>query len=520
MMPCTARELCAAVGGTLLQDSGAPVTGVTTDSRAVQPGQLFIPLVGERFDGHAYIGKALDGGAAGCLTAREPEMLLPGKLYIQVADTRLALKALASWYRNKFDLPVVQVTGSAGKTTTKEMIASVLSQRYNTLRTEGNFNNDIGAPLTLLRLMPEHQAAVIETGMNHFGEIRYLGEMVRPDIAVITNVGDAHIENLGNTRQGILRAKCEIFENLTPEGVAVLNGDDELLNTVTLPQTILRCGVDDGCGVRVTDIDDRGLEGVACTVTIEGEHYRLTTSAPGRYMIYPMAMAAAIGRRLGLTGEEIAAGVAAYTTVGIQSVGLDAYIHQKEHAIDYFWKVIEMLPLDKRILAYRYAAEEMKKQGKMNESRKFLEEHIRLRDSTYYGRKEELLERMQNLREYKKQQERILQVEKNLSDKEVLSHRVVAFFAIIILASFLFYYRIKQNKNKLKIQLLRTEQERNQSDLKRKEAEIQYLKEKEEKETIALARLNQRLEYFKQLNEITIPILMQNRNKAGALHLQ
>ena len=316
MTPCTAREICTAVGGTLLQDSGAPVTGVTTDSRAVQPGQLFIPLVGERFDGHAYISKALDGGAAGCLTAAAPETLLPGKLYIQVADTRLALKALASWYRDKFDLPVVQVTGSAGKTTTKEMIASVLSQRYNTLRTEGNFNNDIGAPLTLLRLMPEHQAAVIETGMNHFGEIRYLGEMVRPDIAVITNVGDAHIENLGNTRQGILRAKCEIFENLTPEGIAVLNGDDELLNTVTLPQTILRCGVGDGCGVRVTDIDDRGLEGVACTVTIEGEHYRLTTSAPGRYMIYPMAMAAAIGRRLGLTGEEIAAGVAAYTTVG------------------------------------------------------------------------------------------------------------------------------------------------------------------------------------------------------------
>ena len=316
MIPCTIQEICAAVGGTLLQDSGAPVTGVTTDSRAVQPGQLFIPLVGERFDGHAYMSKALEGGAAGCLTAAAPETLLPGKLYIQVSDTRLALKALASWYRDKFDLPVVQVTGSAGKTTTKEMIASVLSQRYNTLRTEGNFNNDIGAPLTLLRLMPEHQAAVIETGMNHFGEIRYLGEMVRPDIAVITNVGDAHIENLGNTRQGILRAKCEIFENLTPEGIAVLNGDDELLNTVTLPQTILRCGVGDGCGVRVTDIDDRGLEGVACTVTIEGEHYRLTTSAPGRYMIYPMAMAAAIGRRLGLTGEEIAAGVAAYTTVG------------------------------------------------------------------------------------------------------------------------------------------------------------------------------------------------------------
>ena len=316
MMPLTVQTICAAVGGTVLQSSGAAVRDVTTDSRRVPQEALFIPLVGERFDGHAYIEKALEAGAAGCLTAKTPEALLPGKFYIQVPDTRLALKALAAWYRGLYDIPVVQVTGSAGKTTTKEMIASVLSQRYNTLRTEGNFNNDIGAPLTLLRLMPEHQAAVIETGMNHFGEIRYLGEMVRPDIAVITNVGDAHIENLGNTRQGILRAKCEIFENLTPEGIAVLNGDDELLNTVTLPQTILRCGVGDGCGVRVTDIDDRGLEGVACTVTIEGEHYRLTTSAPGRYMIYPMAMAAAIGRRLGLTGEEIAAGVAAYTTVG------------------------------------------------------------------------------------------------------------------------------------------------------------------------------------------------------------
>ena len=316
MTPCTAREICAAVGGTLLQDSGAPVTGVTTDSRAVQPGQLFIPLVGERFDGHAYISKALDGGAAGCLTAREPETLLPGKLYIQVADTRLALKALASWYRNKFDLPVVQVTGSAGKTTTKEMIASVLSQRYNTLRTEGNFNNDIGAPLMLLRLMPEHQAAVIETGMNHFGEIRYLGEMVRPDIAVITNVGDAHIENLGNTRQGILQAKCEIFENLAPDGIAVLNGDDPLLDTVTLPQTILRCGRGEGCSVRITDVDDRGIEGIACTVTTARASYRLATASPGGFMIYPMAMAAAIGEALGLTGEEITAGVAAYVPTG------------------------------------------------------------------------------------------------------------------------------------------------------------------------------------------------------------
>lgn len=317
MSPCTVAALCAAVGGKLLSgDSAAVVTGVTTDSRAASDGQLFIPLTGERFDGHAYIDSALSAGAAGCLTARVPETMQPGKFYIQVADTRLALKALAAWYRSRFTLPVVQITGSAGKTTTKEMVAAVLSRRYDTLKTQANFNNDIGTPLTLLGLAPQHQAAVIETGMNHFGEIRYLGEMVRPDIAVITNVGDAHIENLGNTRQGILQAKCEIFENLAPDGIAVLNGDDPLLGTVTLPQTILRCGRGESCSVRITDVDDRGIEGIACTVTTARASYRLATASPGGFMIYPMAMAAAIGEALGLTGEEIAAGVAAYVPTG------------------------------------------------------------------------------------------------------------------------------------------------------------------------------------------------------------
>ena len=317
MIPCTVREICAAVGGTLLQGEGDTlITGVTTDSRAVSAGQLFIPLTGERFDGHAYIDSAFTAGAAGCLTARTPETLLPGRSYVRVADTRLALAALAAWYRGRYDLPVVQITGSAGKTTTKEMVAAVLSQRYDTLKTQANFNNDIGTPLTLLGLAPHHQAAVIETGMNHFGEIRYLGEMVRPDIAVITNVGDAHIENLGNTRQGILQAKCEIFENLAPDGIAVLNGDDPLLGTVTLPQTILRCGRGEGCSVRITDVDDRGIEGIACTVTTARASYRLATASPGGFMIYPMAMAAAIGEALGLTGEEIAAGVAAYVPTG------------------------------------------------------------------------------------------------------------------------------------------------------------------------------------------------------------
>ena len=200
MQPMTIPEIVSAVDGTWLdpREETAPITAVCTDSRKIAPGCLFLPWVGERFDGHDFIDAALDAGAAGCLCARVPETLRPGKFYIRVADTRLALRALASAYRDRFAIPFVQVTGSVGKTTTKEMLAAVLGAKLRVLKTPENFNNDIGTPLTLLGLGPEHQAAVIETGMNHFGEIRYLGEMVRPDIAVISNIGDAHIEHLGS----------------------------------------------------------------------------------------------------------------------------------------------------------------------------------------------------------------------------------------------------------------------------------------------------------------------------------
>ena len=316
MTGCTVKELCAAVGGTLLQESGAVVTQVSTDSRSIPNRALFVPLAGERFDGHDYLDAALERGAAGCLTARKPASLLPDKFYIQVSDTLEALKNLAAWYRAKFTIPMVQVTGSAGKTTTKEMIAAVLSQRFSTLKTQANFNNAIGTPLTLLNLSPEHQAAVIETGMNHFGEIRYLGEMVHPTVAVITNVGDAHIENLGGTRQGILQAKCEIFENLQPGGLAVLNGDDELLSSLALPFKTVLCGRHERCGVRVTHVAEHGIEGVTCTVTTSREVYEVAIPSPGAYMIYPAAMAIAIGEHLGLTKAELLSGIAAYRPVG------------------------------------------------------------------------------------------------------------------------------------------------------------------------------------------------------------
>ena len=317
MLPFTVREIERAVDG-VWQNPGednVTVTAVNTDSRTIKPGELFIPLSGERFIGHLFIDSALEKGAVGTLCTKLPETVRPDKFYILVDDTRIALKKLAKAYREKFSIPVVQVTGSVGKTTTKDMISAVLFSRFRVLKTPENRNNDIGTPLTLLQLTAEHEAAVIETGMNHFGEIRYLGEMVQPDVAVISNIGDAHIEFLGS-REGILQAKCEIFENLKPEGLAVINGDDPLLDTLDLPFATLRCGKGGNCTVQVTDIADHGISGVTCTVQTEKQAYRLNIPAPGEHMIYSASIAVAIGEHFGLTEEEIVRGVACYQGSG------------------------------------------------------------------------------------------------------------------------------------------------------------------------------------------------------------
>ena len=172
---------------------------VETDSRTIHAGSLFVPLVGERFDGHAYINAALEGGAAGCFTQRERESYLPGKFYIKVDSTQRALRDLAKYYKKKFPIPVVALTGSVGKTTTKEMIACVLESQYATLKTQGNFNNEVGLPKTLFGLEDSHEAAVIEMGMSHFGEISRLSRTAEPCIGVITNIGYSHIEKPQDT---------------------------------------------------------------------------------------------------------------------------------------------------------------------------------------------------------------------------------------------------------------------------------------------------------------------------------
>jgi len=197
-------------------------TGVSIDTRTIEQGDLFIALRGPKFDGHNFLAQAISKGAIGAVLIKEVATALP---YIKVNDTRIALGQLAAYWRIHFDIPVIGVTGSNGKTTVKEMIATILSCKAPCLATRGNLNNDIGVPLTLLRLRRKHRSAVIEMGMNHEGEIAYLSSLVRPDVGVITNASEAHLAGLGNVAS-VAAAKAELFSRLAENGTAVINADD------------------------------------------------------------------------------------------------------------------------------------------------------------------------------------------------------------------------------------------------------------------------------------------------------
>ncbi|MGI5970340.1 MAG: UDP-N-acetylmuramoyl-tripeptide--D-alanyl-D-alanine ligase [Oscillospiraceae bacterium] len=308
-MKATLGEIAAAAGGSIISgDANILVKGVCTDSRKIVNGALFIPLRGENFDGHDYISMSLSGGASACLTERHVEVPA-GKGAVHVDDTRLALGRLAAWWRGRYSIPVIAVTGSVGKTTAKDMIASVLGQKYKTLRTAVNLNNDIGMPLTLLSLDETHECAVVEIGMNHFGEIRYLARILRPFYVVMTNIGDAHIENLGS-REGILRAKSEVFEYIDPDGIAVVNGDDALLRNLrgTIRNCVIFCGEGE-CNARAEDIDISSGLSVSCSLWYKGSQLRVTIPSPGRHMVYPALFSLVLGKSLGLTESQIKAGI-------------------------------------------------------------------------------------------------------------------------------------------------------------------------------------------------------------------
>lgn len=316
MKPFLLNDALRAVNGRWVGDEKAlseTVTGVTSDSRAIAPGALFIALKGSRVDGHDFMAECLKRGAAACLTEREPRA--QERPAIVVGSTLRATGALAGWYRSRFDIPVIGVTGSVGKTTTKEMVAAVLSRRFVTHKTQRNLNNELGVPWTLLRLEDKHQVSVVEMGISDFGEMRRLTAMVRPTIALFTVIGDAHLEFLGD-RDGVLRAKSEIFEGMTRDGLAVMNGDDPLQAAFRPDMRKVTYGLSEGCDVRGECVKNLGEDGLRLTVRHGAARFEVHIPAFGSHMVYAALAAAAVGLELGMTEQEIAEGIRGFETVG------------------------------------------------------------------------------------------------------------------------------------------------------------------------------------------------------------
>lgn len=315
MKPITLNFVLQSVGGSFSGDPSLlkkTIRALSIDSRSIGPGELFVPIVGERFDGHDFLDEAYQKGALAALSNRMADTRLP---LILVEDTTRAFQRLAQAYRDCFPgVPFVGVTGSVGKTTTKELIYSVLSTRYLTLKNKGNLNNQTGVPLTLFALEDTHEAAVIEMGMNHFGEIDALARIVKPDICVLTNIGDCHIEFLGS-REGILKAKSEMFAYMNPEGHILVNGDDTLLYPLKRRyERVLTYGIDPKNDIWASDIQDLGLMGSQFTAHFEGRTLSLFVPAPGLYMIRNALCALATGRLLGVDAESIRQGLRAFVS--------------------------------------------------------------------------------------------------------------------------------------------------------------------------------------------------------------
>lgn len=314
MFQLSIDEILKATKGKLLETGETvSVSGISTDSRKTVEGDLFIPLKGENFDGHDFIESAFRHKAAAALT-QDYSVHFPGKTLILVENTLEALQELAAYYRSRFAIPFIGITGSVGKTSTKEMVACVLEEKYNVLKNEGNLNNEIGVPLTIFRLDAGHKAVVVEMGMSGFGEISTLTAIVRPKVGIITNIGISHIEKLGS-RQNILKAKLEILEGLQPDGLVVLNGDDELLNAVKelLQQRTVTYGLEKGADYFAQNIDLRGEKGTDFDVTVEGRNYTIHIPVPGIHNVYNALAAIAVGRELGVPPEAAAAGISRFS---------------------------------------------------------------------------------------------------------------------------------------------------------------------------------------------------------------
>ena len=329
-------EISQAVSGSVRSMGATLFGGVSTDTRKVETGDLFVALVGETFDGHRFVEQAFERGAAGAIVSQDVPAV-EGKTIIRVGDTLLAYQNIARLYRERFDCPFVAISGSNGKTTTKDMVASVLEHRRAICKTQANFNNEIGLPFTLLSMKEDDEAAVVEMGMRGLGQIAQLTRIAHPTIGVVTNVGETHMEILGSI-DNIALAKSELPQALPARGIAILNGDDERVRKmadVTRAQVVL-FGIDsDGLDVRAKDITKcAGGTSFVC-VTADGEK-EMTVPAFGRHNVQNALAAIAVGRALGMTLDDIAEGLASFVPSGmrfaVQAVGDYTFINDAYNA--------------------------------------------------------------------------------------------------------------------------------------------------------------------------------------------
>ena len=293
-------------------DRKAELGRVVIDSREIAPGDLFVAYKGEKADGHDYITAALDRGAACCLAERAPEGEKRG--VIVTDDVQRALEDIAAAYRDTLTLPIIGITGSVGKTSAKEMISAVLSSRWNVCKTDKNLNNQIGVPMTLSRITPADEAAVVEMGISGFGEMSRLARMVRPQIAVYTLIGHAHLEFLHDL-DGVLRAKTEMIGFLPEDGLVIMNGDDEKLRGYDCPRRRVFFGLGENCGVRAEKVVSSET-GTDCEIVSDERRFGVHIPAFGKHLVYAALEAASVGMEMGLTDGEIARGIASFRTVG------------------------------------------------------------------------------------------------------------------------------------------------------------------------------------------------------------
>lgn len=291
------------------------VSMIVIDSRQVEKDSLFVAIKGERVDGNRFVSGAYDQGALCCLSQEKPKDTT--KPYIVVDSCYDALKRMAALYRSQSKAKVIGITGSVGKTTTKEMIASVLAEKFHVLKTQGNFNNEVGVPLTLFRLRKEHQVAIVEMGISDFGEMTRLSRIAKPDACVITNIGQCHLENL-HDRDGVLQAKTEIFTSMSPKGEIYLNGDDDKLITVSPDgdRKVTFFGIEHKEGIYGKDIENLGLKGTKMTVVTPKGEFTVTVPVPGIHMVRNALAAVAVALDLGMDFDEIQQGIRNFRPVG------------------------------------------------------------------------------------------------------------------------------------------------------------------------------------------------------------